>query len=169
MSASFPILLETVVVAPGTELVVNRIGYRHHGIYLGDGLVIHYAGRIRHSHGLIETISLRAFVGRRHVRVGRRPTQPLQGEEIVRRARSRLGERRYDILRNNCEHFSSWCYTAEGRSGQVDPILQKIASLKAAVRSSLSSFASSCLSRLSPASHAERAVCPAQSICEGRL
>jgi hypothetical protein len=37
----------------------------------------------------------------------------------VRRARSRLGERRYDLLRNNCEHFCSWCQDGEARSAQV--------------------------------------------------
>ncbi|MNP27424.1 hypothetical protein D3C76_1203340 [compost metagenome] len=29
---------------PGTHLVSDRAGFLHHGIYAGNGLVIHYAG-----------------------------------------------------------------------------------------------------------------------------
>ena len=70
MSASFTSSLGTDALAPGTELIVDRLAYRHHGIYLGEGLVIHYAGRIRHPHGLIETVPLRSFVGNRRVHGG---------------------------------------------------------------------------------------------------
>jgi hypothetical protein len=48
------------------------------------------------------------------------------GNDIVRRARSRLGERCYDVLRNNCEHFCNWCQVGESRSTQVDLLLQRI-------------------------------------------
>ena len=126
MSASSASSLGTDALAPGTELIVDRLAYRHHGIYLGEGLVIHYAGRISHPHGLIETIPLRSFVGKRRVHVGRRPAESLHGEAIVRRARSRLGERRYAIFSNNCEHFCSWCQLGASRSEQVDRFLQRI-------------------------------------------
>jgi len=32
-------------------------------------------------------------------------------EEILSRAYSRLGEDRYNLIFNNCEHFASWCAT----------------------------------------------------------
>jgi hypothetical protein len=137
MSASTASSVRTDSLVPGTELIVDRFAYRHHGIYLGDGLVIHYAGRTSYPHGLIETIALRDFVGRRRVRVGRTPVESLQGEDIVRRARSRLGERRYDIFRNNCEHFCNWCQVGESRSRQVDLFLQRMQSGKCAVRNML--------------------------------
>lgn len=120
-------------LAPGTELIVDRLAYRHHGIYLGDGLVIHYSGRVRRPHGLIETVALRSFVGKRRVYVGRTPAESLDGEAIVRRAQSRLGERRYAILSNNCEHFCNWCYVGESRSTQVDLLLQRIRAMRYAV------------------------------------
>jgi hypothetical protein len=31
--------------------------------------------------------------------------------EIVKRAKSRVGEEKYDIFFNNCEHFAEWCCT----------------------------------------------------------
>jgi hypothetical protein len=124
-------------LVPGTELIVDRFAYRHHGIYLGDGLVIHYGGGICHPRGTVEVIPLRDFIGRRRVHVGRTPAGFVQGEDIVRRARSRLGERRYDIFRNNCEHFCSWCQVGESRSKQVDLLLRRIQSAKCAVRNML--------------------------------
>jgi Lecithin retinol acyltransferase len=134
MSASSASTVAIESLAPGTELIVDRLGYRHHGIYLGAGLVIHYAGGIRYSHGLIETIPVRDFVGGHRVRPGCRPVEPLHGEDIVRRALSRLGERRYNIFRNNCEHFCSWCQFGESRSKQVDFLRQRIQLVKRAAR-----------------------------------
>jgi hypothetical protein len=122
---------------PGTELIVDRLGYRHHGIYVGEGLVIHYAGWVRYSRGLIETVTVGDFAGRSPVRVGRVPPESLHSNDIVRRARSRLGERRYDVLRNNCEHFCNWCQVGESRSTQVDLLLGRMERLVRLVRSVL--------------------------------
>ena len=30
---------------------------------------------------------------------------------VLERAMSRLGERKYNLLANNCEHFATWCKT----------------------------------------------------------
>jgi hypothetical protein len=40
--------------------------------------------------------------------------------EVVRRARSRIGEDNYRLLTNNCEHFCEWCLRGEPRSYQVE-------------------------------------------------
>ena len=122
MSVSSASSLGTDALAPGTELIVDRLAYRHHGITSARDSVVHYAGRIRYPHGRIEAIPLRSFVGKLHVHVGRRTAESLHGEAIVRRARSRLGERRYAILSNNCEHFCSWCQVGESCSEQVDQL-----------------------------------------------
>ena len=82
MSASSTTSLGTDAVAPGTELIVDRLAFRHHGIYLGEGLVIHHARRIRHPHALVETVPLQSFVGKRRVHVGRRPAESLHGEAM---------------------------------------------------------------------------------------
>ena len=36
---------------------------------------------------------------------------------------SRLGEQRYNLLFNNCEHFAHWCKTGRHRSSQVEDFL----------------------------------------------
>jgi Lecithin retinol acyltransferase len=106
-------------LAPGTQLIVSRRGYRHHGVYVGNGRVIHYAGRVRYPRGMIEEISLAEFIDGRTVLIGRVPDA---GEQVVGRARSRLGERCYDLLRNNCEHFCNWCLLGEPRSSQIESL-----------------------------------------------
>jgi hypothetical protein len=110
---------------PGTRLIVLRRGYRHHGIYVGGGRVIHYAGLSRHRRGRIEEVSLDDFIGNRPIHLGLAPDEP-RGHDIVLRARSRLGECRYDLLNNNCEHFCNWCLLGESRSQQVESLTRPI-------------------------------------------
>jgi hypothetical protein len=109
----------------GARLIVSRRGYKHHGIYSGDGRVIHYAGGVRYQHGRIEEIYLRDFVGNRPVYACRAPDS-LRAEDIVRRARSRLGECCYDLFTNNCEHFCNWCQLGEARSQQIESLTRPV-------------------------------------------
>jgi hypothetical protein len=101
-------------------LIAHRRGYTHHGIYLGGGRVVHYAGRIKYPRGLIEEISLAEFSEGRAVRTEKLESGRFNRQEVVHRALSRLGESRYDLLRNNCEHFCNWCGSGEHRSFQVE-------------------------------------------------
>ncbi|MEB3266141.1 MAG: lecithin retinol acyltransferase family protein [Cyanobacteriota bacterium] len=90
--------------------------FKHHGIDLGDGTVAHY------------------LEGRQ---ILRSPCQEFsRGQPIsavvypeggcspvgvtLRRAMGRLGEQRYNLLFNNCEHFAHWCKTGRHRSAQVE-------------------------------------------------
>lgn len=43
-------------------------------------------------------------------------------EIVLERARSRLDESDYDLLRNNCEHFAVWCKTGIRQSSQATAI-----------------------------------------------
>ena len=44
-------------------------------------------------------------------------------DEIVSRARSKIGENHYSLITNNCEHFAIWCATNVHESHQVQKIL----------------------------------------------
>ena len=124
---------ESEQLAPGMHLIIYRRGYTHHGIYLGDGRVMHYAGRIKYPQGLVEEISLAEFSEGRAFRAEISQIVRFSGNEIVRRARSRLGERRYDLLRNNCEHFCNWCRLGENRSFQVEWLTAPVRLLRSAL------------------------------------
>jgi hypothetical protein len=109
-------------VAAGTQLIARRFGYRHHGIYVGNGCVIHYVRCLRYPLGLIEEIPLTQFTRAPRLCVGRVPCGRFGGADVVTRARSRLGERRYDLWGNNCEHFANWAQSGEHRSLQVESL-----------------------------------------------
>ena len=44
-------------------------------------------------------------------------------EETVQRAYSRLGEEKYSLISNNCEHFAIWCKTGRAQSSQVRQVV----------------------------------------------
>ncbi len=98
----------------GDHLKVARIGYTHHGIYCGQGIVIaktqegvkEYTLDEFADGALIKTVSIKGDL-------------PFSRGEIVNRARSRLGEQHYNLLTDNCEHFANWCTTGDDSSSQV--------------------------------------------------
>lgn len=53
-----------------------------------------------------------------------RPPNALERDEIVAKALSRAGDRGYNLLLSNCEHFAHWCVTGESFSTQVVHALQ---------------------------------------------
>jgi Lecithin retinol acyltransferase len=104
-----------------SHVITPRRGYLHHGIYVGDGQVVHYAGL---AHGLrrgpVEEVSLSCFTRGRPVWVKSGRPSNFDCLEIIRRARSRVGEDSYRLFSNNCEHFCEWCLRGENRSFQVE-------------------------------------------------
>jgi Lecithin retinol acyltransferase len=105
----------------GAHLITPRRGYTHHGIYAGGGTVIHYAGLSRSiRRGPVAQVHLAEFANGQAVHVECRSERALDEREILARARSRLGESRYRLLTNNCEHFSEWSRFGVSRSRQVD-------------------------------------------------
>jgi len=105
----------------GAHLTTPRRGYEHHGIYAGEGRVIHYAGFNRLlRRGPVEEISLQDFTRGCGFAVSTSVAPKFTGEASLQRARSRLGEDRYRLLSNNCEHFVEWCISGTSRSRQVE-------------------------------------------------
>jgi Lecithin retinol acyltransferase len=117
------------VLAPHTEppfgahLFTRRCGYVHHGIYVGVARVVHYsAGALSLIRRPVEEVSLDCFCRGRTVWIRAHAQDSFDPAEIVRRARSRLGEDRYRLLTNNCEHFCEWCTRGQHRSAQVEAL-----------------------------------------------
>jgi hypothetical protein len=111
--------------------VTPRCGYLHHGIYVGCGRVVHYSGwAYGLRRGPVEETSLASFTDGRAVCI-KAATAPSHFDrcEVVRRARSRVGENSYRLFSNNCEHFCEWCVYGEHRSYQVEALLRQPALL----------------------------------------
>ena len=99
----------------GSHLVTWRIGYTHHGIYVGNDTVVHYLNEEG-----ITTASLKEFSLGNLIWVRRYRNARYSGEECAERAWSRVGEDNYNLVFNNCEHFATWCVTGEASSEQVN-------------------------------------------------
>jgi HRAS-like suppressor 3 len=105
----------------GAHVASPRRGYVHHGIYAGNGRVIHYAGFHRaYRRGPVEETTLERFTRGRGLQVRAHAAPRYEGAAVVARARTRLGENRYRLWSNNCEHFVEWCIAGTGRSAQVE-------------------------------------------------
>jgi HRAS-like suppressor 3 len=111
----------------GDHLMVRRLGYAHHGIYVSDGRVIDFGAydlRAKHRNG-VRPVTLQQFAGGRKVEVVRHPSPgrmfgpdwlpgPLPPERIVAEAErlEKIGfAGRYTLFGSNCEHVANWCVT----------------------------------------------------------
>ena len=114
---------------PGDLLWVDRsvkdLPYNHCGIYEGEGYVIHFASpegsEINPENAVVHRASYEKFKYGCPVKV-----LDLEGsksaDETLRRARSLIGKKGYNLLTFNCDHFATWCKTGEYRSIQVDEV-----------------------------------------------
>jgi Lecithin retinol acyltransferase len=110
----------------GAHMVTPRRGYTHHGIYVGLGRVVQYGGLSRGlGRGPVEEVSLSQFAQGRPIWLRLEELRWPNRDEVARRARLRLGENRYNLLTNNCEHFCEWCVRGEHRSYQVDELIAR--------------------------------------------
>ncbi len=102
----------------GDEHVVPRaflglIPYRHYGIELPDGTMC------ENSPAGVRVVGFADFTRGRPSRVANPDASPDVRVLAVQRAMSRVGERRYSLSGNNCEHFANWCATGIAVSQQV--------------------------------------------------
>lgn len=123
-------------VHPGDILVVERRDklYFHYAVYVGNGRIIHYASDTGDwgEHIYIHEAPLKEFT--HDIPVIKICTFPedstlpgyhlYSAEETVERARSRLGEEKYDLFFNNCEHFAIWCKTNISNCRQIPNVFR---------------------------------------------
>lgn len=129
---------------PGDHIAVRRPhGYVHHGVYLGEDRVAHFtdeAGLSGKLHARVTESPLEDFLrGGRLLR--RRHRRPLPPEVVVARARGVLeGDmewRPYHLVRNNCEHFATFCAARRPRSVQVRQVAGAAALMTTAMTAAL--------------------------------
>ena len=113
-------------MAIGHIYVYRSIGYTHHGIDCGDGTVIHYNTDGWGDKPSVRRTTLSEFAAgnKIHRRRGKLPA-----EAILRRAITRLGEKRYDPILNNCEHFATDCSSGQPESTQANTIVRVVAGI----------------------------------------
>ncbi len=101
--------------------------YEHHGIDCGDNSVIHY----RKPSEIIERTSLTVFARGNLVYIREYSDGfSFLSDHVVERAENRLGEQKYNLLFNNCEHFATWCKTGISYSKQISQFVPNLSKFK---------------------------------------
>lgn len=115
----------------GDQIRVHRGFYYHHGIYASEDCVIHFAppghtDQLDPSKARIIQTSLAVFLKGGTLEVRTYTEEELKRkrspQEIIHCAFMHLGEGGYDIVSNNCEHFSNLCAFGTKSSNQVDQV-----------------------------------------------
>ena len=90
-----------------SRLIFGR--YTHHGIFDGAFNVIEYGSNGLLDKGRIREVSLQNFLGSSGLLMKVDSSMIYSPSEVLRRASSKLGEQKYNLLFNNCENFARWC------------------------------------------------------------
>lgn len=83
------------------HLKVNRLGYSHHALSINEYEVIHY------QNGEVKIETIKSFAKGAAIYIIDTP-RLYKKDEVLARAYSKLGEREYNLIFNNCEHFVRW-------------------------------------------------------------
>ena len=105
----------------GDHLIARRVGYTHHGLYLGDGNVLEYL-----MNEGVTIVPLSSFANGHEIFIREHKNARYQGIQAVNRGMLRLGENHYNLLTRNCEHFVNWCIEGIESSRQVDNLILTI-------------------------------------------
>ena len=106
-------------MAAGDHLVVRYGFYFHHGVDLGNGFIVHFGSGLRDKRrAKVEITAFDRFSNGQPVVIHPKSAY-YTAEEIINRAKSRLGETAYDVCENNCEHFVHWCRYGVSVSPQI--------------------------------------------------
>jgi len=121
-----------------------RGAYRHHGIDMGDGTVIHFSGEPLHQvEAKVCRIPMDAFLqgGRKVVVRYAEGIEVLPVEETLQLAEKHLDKTGYNLFRNNCEHFATYCKTGKKYSLQIKTYVRVGVTIIAAGLAAVTSYA----------------------------
>ncbi|CEM21234.1 unnamed protein product [Vitrella brassicaformis CCMP3155] len=137
-------LITSIPLKPGDHIAREINGHvsgqlaTHHGIYVGNGRVIHFSGN--EAMGGLKGLSAAVGKGKAKVRCTsvlqfmkygynlrvKRYAEPTADKKTVERAEAAFHEQwypSYHLLKNNCEHFAHYCKTGRAQSSQVHTAL----------------------------------------------
>jgi len=120
----------------GDQIRVNRGFYYHHGIYEDDDHIYQYAAKegseVSQENALIICTNLKTFAKDGEVEARDYNEEELKKlrpkEEIIKTAKNMLdtGLGEYNLVTNNCEHFSNYCAFGKKESNQVNDFLNML-------------------------------------------
>ncbi len=121
----------------GDQIRVSRGLYYHHGIYASDDEIYQFASpigsEISSETAEVCITTLKQFLNGGVLEVRTYTDSELKTkrtpDEIIEYAKSHLGEKGYNVITNNCEHFSNRCAFGESKSDQIDEFMSLLGGL----------------------------------------
>ena len=106
------------------DVIYTKHGlYIHYGIYINENCVFHYDGKIDdfflRKMCISKTTIDRFLDGNSQYYIDKRNSK-FDNDEVVKRATQKIGEEKFNLIFNNCEHFSMWCKADLKTSKQVN-------------------------------------------------
>ncbi|MFO0013474.1 MAG: lecithin retinol acyltransferase family protein [Planctomycetota bacterium] len=98
------------------------VPYRHYGVDIGDGSVVHLATDENESSMRVQRVAWDVFADGKSVRV-ESVSNALPSAEVVERAIRSVGLSGYHLALGNCEHFARACKTGDAVSHQADRVI----------------------------------------------
>jgi lecithin:retinol acyltransferase len=152
---------------PGDHLRSSRGLYEHHGIYVGDGQVVHYSGdRAKDAASASVRLGTLAEFSDGHPIEVVPYGQSLPPMEVVLNAHSLLGEERYNLVLRNCEHLATLAKVGVPFSNQVRQVLAT-AGAPLAAKMAAAFFAGGAALQLAGAARTMKALATAGSLVGG--
>lgn len=118
-----------------SQIIRTKVSfYYHYGIFVSEDEVIQFGlpddpGRPSEEIKVLTT-DIYTFLGNGSLETATPEKSEKKSmrtpSEIIKIARSRIGEGGYDILHNNCEHFVNDCVFGKTSSSFVDDVREKI-------------------------------------------
>ncbi len=117
----------------GDLIAFDRGLFYHWAVYIGKGEIVHY--QKRNGDGEIIREHLNDYLRRTKIRsYEKKELGPLNGavfsagfsgSDVAQRALGLVGEKGYNALFKNCEHFAKWCKYGTKMSEQTENIVER--------------------------------------------
>jgi hypothetical protein len=102
------------------------IPYRHFGIDLGDGTVVHLASVGGDTSQMeVQRVTVAEFADGKPISI-EDVSEVLEDDQVVERALGAVGNTHYHVALGNCEHFARLCKSGEHVSHQMDRLLRGV-------------------------------------------
>jgi hypothetical protein len=102
------------------------IPYRHFGIDLGDGTVVHLASVGGDTSEMeVQRVAIAEFADGKPISI-EHVSNVLEDDQVIERALGAVGNTHYHVALGNCEHFARLCKSGEHVSHQMDRLLRGV-------------------------------------------
>ena len=110
----------------GSVIYTKRPLYKHYGVYIGGGRVVHFAAKKGYEtnakEAFIQETTIENFLKGDELFVEKEICGSFSAAEVVARAKGEVGRQKgeYSLVFNNCEHFAHWSKYGKKKSAQVE-------------------------------------------------